>query len=273
MKWIDYREKLGIGFDDNEKFQILRNKICLFFNHMADIMPPGTYREATFIDYFIMVGELPKQRNIEGVLQSMSTAKSIAELVSKYIAFSNTAHKHLNNHDTLDIIKYFLPKELDNLNIQYKITEDTDGFFIFPQGAKELDDALVSEPLEWLSAYPNSRKTYITALKQYSEDIYIRDTADNLRKALETFLQEFLNNDKNLETNKNEICKYLGQQSIDGDIGALFQQIINSYKKINDKMAKHNDKIDKKLLEFLLYQTGVLIRMVLVVKQSEQEEN
>ena len=42
------------------------------------------------------------------------------------------------------------------------------------------------------------------------------------------------------------------------------------YKKINDKTVKHNDKLNARLLEFLLYQTGLLIRMVLRV--SEQIE-
>ena len=160
----------------------------------------------------------------------------------------------------------YLTETLDRLNISYDILEDKDGFFIFPKGAKELDDLLVSEPLEWLKKYPNTHKTYTIALKQYSEGIYIRDVADNLRKALETFLQEFLGNTKNLESNKNEICKYLGDRGVDAGIGGLFQPIINSYKNINDRIAKHNDAVDEKLLEFLLYQTGVLIRMVLSVK-------
>ena len=41
--------------------------------------------------------------------------------------------------------------------------------------------------------------------------------------------------------------------------------IMSTYKDINDKTVKHNDKIDARLLEFLLYQTGLLIRMVLRV--------
>ena len=50
--------------------------------------------------------------------------------------------------------------------------------------------------------------------------------------------------------------------------------LINAYKNVNDKIAKHNDAVDEKLLEFLLYQTGVLIRMVLSVKQAhDMEEN
>ena len=130
---------------------------------------------------------------------------------------------------------------------------------------------MVSEPLEWLKDYPVAHKTYITALKQYTEGVFIRDVADNLRKTLEAFLQEFLGNTKNLETNKNDICKYLGEQGVDAGITGLFQPLINAYKNINDRIAKHNDAVDEKLLEFLLYQTGILIRLVLTVKQSDKE--
>lgn len=158
---------------------------------------------------------------------------------------------------------------LNESHVPYEVIQDQDGYFIFPKGAKELDDALVSQPLEWLLKYPNTHKTYCIALEQYSEGIYIRDVADNLRKALEAFLQEFLGNTKNLETNKNEICRYLGEQGVDAGISGLFQPLINSYKNINDRIVKHNDAVDEKLLEFLLYQTGVLIRMVISIKESE----
>ena len=160
---------------------------------------------------------------------------------------------------------------LDKSNIQFEVFYDENSdYFIFPKGAKEFDNALVSEPLEWLSNYPKAHKTYCNALKQYSEGIYIRDVADNLRKALEEFLQEFLGNERNLESNKDEICRYLGNEGVDPGISGLYQPLINSYKNINDRIAKHNDKIDEKLLEFLLYQTGILIRMAITIKQAEK---
>lgn len=165
-----------------------------------------------------------------------------------------------------------LDNAFNESSLGYALLKDDGKYFVFPKGAKELDDALVSEPLEWLKNYPQTHKTYCIALKQYSEGIYIRDVADNLRKALETFLQEFLCNTKNLETNKNEICKYLGEQSVDAGVSGLFQPLINSYKNINDRIVKHNDAVDEKLLEFLLYQTGVLIRMVLSVKDKEENK-
>lgn len=76
-------------------------------------------------------------------------------------------------------------------HIQYEVLEDKDGYFVFPAGDPMMDENLVSNVLVWLDKYPGTKKTYVNALKQYADGIYIRDAADNLRKALETFLQEF----------------------------------------------------------------------------------
>ena len=278
MKWIDYREKLGIGFDDEDKFQMLKNKIDLYIDRLSvcmgsyEIRSKNAFDESNLYYYFDMVGEKPIYNNLNflGVKHSFNEASNPTELISKYVAFINTSKMFFKLKDLKKAVMDALTSILDELNIQIDILKDSDGVFIFPKGAKELDDALVSEPLEWLKAYPKAHKTYCIALKQYSEGEYIRDTADNLRKALEEFLKEFLGNEKNLETNKTEICKYLGNQGVDAGITGLFQPLINSYKNINDRIAKHNDKVDKKLLEFLLYQTGVLIRMVLSVQQGEE---
>lgn len=278
MKWVDYREKLGLGFNDEDKFQMLKNKINLYIDKLSnfaesyEIRSKDVFIENSLYYYFDMIGEKPiyDNLNFHGVKYSFNQAESITELISKYVAFINTSKKFFKLKEFRTAITDALTSILDDLNIQIDILKDKDGVFIFPKGAKELDDALVSEPLEWLEAYPKAHKTYCIALKQYTEGEYIRDTADNLRKALEEFLQEFLGNEKNLETNKTEICKYLGNQGVDAGITGLFQPLINSYKNINDRMVKHNDKVDKKLLEFLLYQTGVLIRMVLSVQQEEE---
>ena len=33
MKWVDYREKLGIGFNDNNKFQMLSRLLNMRFEY------------------------------------------------------------------------------------------------------------------------------------------------------------------------------------------------------------------------------------------------
>ena len=273
MKWIDYREKLGIGFNDEEKKQMFSSKIS---NRLL-----GTFQkintkkelverfERIVTDYYIEIGEaVPLHISVFHFISNISRSGTIVEMVCKYVAFLNILKKSNLEAGYLKF-RDLVEKSLLELNIAYDIYED--GIFIFPKGAKELDNALVSEPLEWLIDFPNTRKTYIIALKQYSDGIYIRDVADNLRKAFETFLQEFLKNTKNLETNKNSICKYLGEQGVDAGITGLLKPLLDSYKNINDRTAKHNDAVEQKLLEFLLYQTGVFIRMIISVSHSEEK--
>ena len=275
MKWIDYREKLGIGFNDEEKKQMFSSKIS---NRLL-----GTFQkintkkelverfERIVTDYYIEIGEaVPLHISVFHFISNISRSGTIVEMVCKYVAFLNILKKSNLEAGYLKF-RDLLEKSLLELNIAYDIYEDDDGIFIFPKGAKELDNALVSEPLEWLIDFPNTRKTYIIALKQYSDGIYIRDVADNLRKAFETFLQEFLKNTKNLETNKNSICKYLGEQGVDAGITGLLKPLLDSYKNINDRTANHNDAVEQKLLEFLLYQTGVFIRMIISVSHSEEK--
>ena len=270
MDWLDYREKLGIGFNDEEKEKYFFTKI---FNILDDIKPKMQY-EVTDEEYFNfcnMTGTSMHHGNMYGdqytyILEAIDrNSKNIKDFIAYYIAFLN-CYEDDSDELTKRFFKNLLCKSLDESHIPYELLEDNGSYFVFPKGAEEFDDALVSEPLEWLEDYPNTHKTFVIALKQYSEGVYIRDVADNLRKALETFLQEFLGNTKNLESNKNEICKYLGDKGVDAGISGLFQPLINAYKNINDRIAKHNDAVDEKLLEFLLYQTGVLIRMVLSVK-------
>ena len=278
MDWLDYREKLGIGFSDEEKGKLFIGKVQNFI-YSASRCPFEEQDEMNFCNeigcasfcnsdsVFNMLDlDTPVGLKRSWLYLEKHTDDAL-DFLAHMIALINT---YGGKKGDRDIILNTVKRALDESHISYDIFQEGKKYFIFPKGAKELDDALVSEPLEWLKDYPNAHKTYIIALKQYSEGIYIRDVADNLRKALEAFLQEFLGNSKNLETNKNEICKYLGEQGVDAGVSGLFQPLINAYKNINDRIAKHNDAVDKKLLEFVLYQTGVLIRMVLSVKQEEK---
>ena len=279
MRYADYRESLGIALSSQEKADMLCAKITMYFQDVAKILFEyyketfSQHPDLSFKKYFQIVGEIPQNGNygLPTVLESITRNKSISHIVSKYCVFINVAGFYIKNLEAVNLFKTQLCTFLDELGILYSISESVNSILVFPEGAKEFDRALVTEPMLWLSSYPHTQKTLAIALRQYEEGIYIRDVADNLRKALEQFLQEFLGNTKNLESNKSEICRYLGSAGVDGEIAGLFQPLINTYKNINDKYVKHNDLIDKRLLEFLLYQTGILIRMVLVVKQSETE--
>lgn len=274
MDWIDYREKLGIGFNDKERCAIFIENVFNFFG-LASRESKTILDTKEYFHFCMMTGSSYSQyftnADIFRLLREYSG--NFTNFLAYCVAIINSKKKNSTGDFSRKQIIKFLEKLLEDAHIPFEIFYDeNDDYFIFPKGAKEFDNALISEPLEWLSNYPRAHKTYCNALKQYSEGIYIRDVADNLRKALEEFLQEFLGNGKNLESNKDEICRYLGKQGVDSGISGLYQPLINSYKNINDRIAKHNDKIDEKLLEFLLYQTGILIRMVLTVTNAEKSD-
>lgn len=277
MDWIDYREKLGIGFNDNEKIQQFYTRLFNAVNSLAGKVM------IDFTEYFTFCNETASRldnslsadhygherfRDCMGIVRDH--AHSLEEFLSYFVWFINSLKTDKYRAWNSGNFQALLTQCLRDSHIQFDLLQEGDKCFVFPKGAVELDDALVSEPLEWLKDYPNAHKTYCIALKQYVDGIYIRDVADNLRKTLESFLQEFLGNSKNLESNKVEICRYLGQCGVDSGVTGLFQPLINAYKNINDRIAKHNDAVDEKLLEFLLYQTGVLIRMVITTTNGGQ---
>lgn len=276
MDFIDYREKLGVGFCDEEKAEYFFTKVFNLLDGMNHDYMHDQIDSSEYFDFCDSTGTPMVHggiftRGYNFILKTLHDhTSSIEDFLAYYMVFVNCQNDKPNKNWTKEKFKNVICQMLEDSHIPYEVLKDKDGYFVFPKGAKELDDALVSEPLEWLVEYPQAHKTYCIALKQYSEGIYIRDVADNLRKALEEFLQEFLGNAKNLETNKNEICKYLGGQGVDDGISGLFQPLINAYKNINDRVAKHHDAVDEKLLEFLLYQTGVLIRMVISVRKAEE---
>lgn len=268
MNWVDYREKLGIGFNDEQKFEMLQNKLDIFIARLDD------YTISEYQKYACMIGEKSLSSYArDGLRYSFSYAKSIKELISKYVAFHNTysdnlvcTQKKITRAVVLEQIKVFL----NNLNIPFEIIKDNDGIFIFPKGAQELDSALVSEPFQWLNQYPIAQKAYAKALRGYSKSNLdnASEVADNFRKALETFFQEFFNGNKTIENYKSEYGIYLKSNGIPAEISNNFETLLDSYTKFNNNYAKHHDKTTINVLEYIMYQTGNIIRLLITLKNS-----
>lgn len=272
MDYFDYRTKLGLSFSDEEKQKQFVNRIKSFLYSNADI-PFNREQEN---DFAYRIGEssiieedklselalaFDSPRGLQRVwLYLQEKQKQFPDFLAMLITMANSYSGGMSYKKT---ILNTIIKALDVSRIPYELFSDSDGVFVFPNGAKELDDALVSEPLEWLSDYPKSRTTFSRALKQYSDGVYARDVADNFRKALEEFFQEVLGNTKNLVNNKADICRYLNSHNAEPEIASMMQALLNSYDKLNNSAAKHNDKLDPRYLEFLMYQTGLIIRMII----------
>ena len=275
MKWIDYRERLGIGWDDNQKVTALQQKIGLSVETICERLEKRAkdYTDQIYLDYFFTVSENPDYKTWISVCLSVTQYASTAELVSRYIAFANSIRRRLSKRESDDAITILLTS-LTDLNIHYEYSEDDDGLFIFPKGAQELDEALVSAPLEWLKDYPKSRTAWVKALKDYTDqtDENASDIADKFRKALEQFMQEFFASGKSLENLLPDYGEYLKKQGVPAEISNDFKKLLNGYTNYMNSYAKHHDGTSRKVLEYIMYETGNVMRLLITLKQEEDSD-
>ena len=277
MNWVDYREKLGIGFNDEQKFIMLKNKITNTLPTISEY-----YSSESYTRYINMVGEessIAFTDAITGIVRSFAYCNNAKELISKYVAFFNTYNESpqftpYSYRDTSlikDRLRLILQKFLEELNIPYELFSDKDGFFIFPKGVNAFDEALVSEVLVWLKEYPLTEKAWKKTLREYSEvnQQNASDIADKMRKALETFFKEFFGNEKTLENNKAAYGSYLKSQGIPHELSNNLETLLQAYTNFMNGYAKHSDRTQAVALEYLLYQTGNIIRLLITLKKSE----
>ena len=279
MDYLDYLARLGIGFNDKEKQNIFINRIQVFLK--SNITAPFSEAQERNFCYAIGMPCLLENKPLfdfdfdntdpvgyQRTWLYLRQKSDFLDFLASLIIFANG---YCGPKSQKNKVQKFIKSALKDSHIEYDLYEDEDGVFFFPKGAEELDEALVSQPLAWLSEYPNTRKTYEIALQQYAEGKYIRDVADNLRKALEEFLKECFCLHGNFGVNIKAVFAYLGEQKIDPQLAGMIRTLLNEYEKLNNEIAKHNDKVDERYLEFLIYQTGIFLRFLIQVKKAEKE--
>ena len=272
MLWADYRERLGLGFDDQTKYVALKNMFCNFMSNIDT----KYYTPNDCCEYLTTVGEAWdsfRPYSSSQLRKSFQMAQTMKELILKYIGFYNSYKaKQYGSNDRRAYKKEiwaFLERCLEELSIPYEIVDDEDGSFLFPKGVADFDDNLVSAPLSWLKEYPLAEKAWITVLRDYSEKKNNpSQVADGFRKALETFFQEFFNSGKTLENMLSDYCDFLKNQKIPTEISDDFRKILHAYTDFNNSYAKHHDRATSNVLEYIMYATGNIMRLVITLKNS-----
>lgn len=274
MDFVNYREILGIGLNDRE----LEN---LFFNHLFNVLDGlwdmnnqisgeeyFTFCQATGhpINHGITAGQ--EWSTIMKILHSNS--KTVKEFLPYYMFFINCQADNKYKPWKKEDFKNLICTSLKESHIPYELFRENGSYFIFPKGAEELDDALVSEPLLWLKDYQNSHKAFVKALKSYSEvtEDSASDVADLFRKSLETFFQEFFETAKTLENLKSEYGTYMKSKRVPTEISNNLETLQLAYTNFINNYAKHHDKTSLNVLEYIMYQTGNIIRLLITLKQE-----
>lgn len=273
MNYLDYRKRLGIGFDNSQLASLFLKKMK---NHLEITCDDASFENLLtprmVFEYCNITGaeyeDMTTSYGLESIIEDVTYESDIREFLAKYsvLLYLLKGHQQAYQH-----FRNVLQDNLREANIQYELLNDDDGVFVFPKGAPEMDAALVSEPLSWLSAYPRAHTAYVKALKEYSEATpnNASDIADKFRKTLETFFQEFFDCDKTLENCKGIYGGYLKSQNVPSEITGNFETLLQAYTNFMNGYAKHHDKTSMNVLEYIMYQTGNIIRLLITLKQEE----
>ena len=274
MNYLDILENLGISKDNRERIEG-------FYTHIENILILCK-KEPLPVDTVFSVCQkigFPLARLIG--IRPNDIMPNEEEFLKK-ILFSSAGlivefHECLARISILLCDKYFIENELLKTEVAnaleyWKLPYVLCDNIIIPKGADELDKALVFSVAVWLNKYPVAQKSFTQALQQYYDNDPPRDIADNLRKSFEDFLKEFFGNKKNLDKNINVVGTYLKDNGINEEIRCMFTTLISHYKTLNDKTAKHHDDTNKNSIEFLLYQTGVFMRCLIIINENKTEE-
>lgn len=282
MDWLDYREKLGIGFCDDNKFKYFKTKIFNALNVVSQDPYSGCMDNEEYYAFCGMAGmpinlnydmDYHSRDRFEHCLCIIERTTTLNEFLAYYLALTNSIkrEKSSEHYWVRETFSKLLCSMLNESHIPFELLKDNGEYFVFPKGAKELDDALVSQPLEWLKNYQSAHMAWVKALKEYAtltED-NISEVADKFRKALETFMQEFFNCDKTLENCKALYGGYLKTQGVPKELVSNFETLLQMYTTFINAYAKHHDRTERKTLEYIMYQTGNVIRLLITLKQEE----
>lgn len=151
--------------------------------------------------------------------------------------------------------------ELSNINLSMAVKDDE--IIFHPKGEEKLDEVLVDEVLNFLNV--ESQKHFVDALNMYlnfSSKNAIK-SAESLRRSLEEFLRHKLNNQQGLDKNIQELGKKLKEDQRDTIVRNIIFQTFSLIDQYFNENSKHKDgDIDEAENEFLIYQTGLLMRYI-----------
>ena len=145
------------------------------------------------------------------------------------------------------------------------------GIILYPKREKNLDEELVNKTLSFLNK--ESNKHFEEALKSYQSKKSVK-SAESLRRSLEEFLRCKLENKIGLKENINTLQKKLKESNnSQSEIRNIIFQIFNYLDKYFNEHSKHGDgNINEVENEFLIYQTGLLMRYIDKVDNFQKEK-
>lgn len=267
-----FHKRWNIEVSEQDRWNDFKGRIL---NSYASILQHDfIYNDEADEEFFNLLG-IHSRYNKNDRLTLSLTGKEVEDCLSyKYLKNETDIKKILLGLEIISWMESIAPeikkrflldvKEIISItNVPIELKYSGNEFLIYPAGAKLLDEKLINDNLDWLADYPMIYELFTSSLSDLGIKGKERQVIDNLRLAVELLLKEKLSNSKSLENQKVELGKYLKAQEISSEISNLYWQVLDYYSKYQNNKVKHSDNVNPNEVEFMLYLTGTMMRLLL----------
>ena len=284
LKVQNYYKRWNIKYKDENRVTELRN--CIITSVDKILGTAFLEDDSLTRDYFRLIGQpvALSHTGFEYTISSSLKGKSFADSpvyslflsVSSFnkIVFYTQALFWLELNEN---VKQDLYKDIrDDIKwslVPIQIKKVKNNCILYPAGAELLDQGVVNDVLGWLFDYhPEVYDKFKSALEKYENHKYTRNMIYDLRLSLELLLKSVLNTKKPLEKQKKILGSYLDKKYVSKEIRNMLSQQISYYTLYQNEHVKHNDSINKKEIEFMIYLTGTFIRFILKLESNSENQ-
>ena len=251
-----------------EAFRKFKQRILNAFRHIENQLTRDSI--TTFCQYYAINeewdcrGSTRLSKNILNQVEKESNLKKLCQLIEVVLNLDFNDERSDDNPPFLEYISC-RPKiveavkqavEISDVNVA--VGQSKDRIIVYPEGEKKLDNELVNKTLSFLDQ--ESNKHFEEALKFYQKKQH-KESAERLRQSVEEFLRHKLQNTKGLPKNIEILQKTLKNNS-QSEIRNIIFQVFNGLDKYFNEHSKHGDNVKEVENEFLIYQTGLLLRYI-----------
>jgi hypothetical protein len=218
------------------------------------------------IEYFCIIVGKPQEEysNIYDTLKKETNIIQFYKLIE--IIFSLKIPNEIRygnryNHRDTYLAKVYSAFNFSDIDARFLIKDEE--VLIIPKGEKQLDDELVNKVLTFLEG--SSETHFIESLKlsQTRTQKNRVDSLEKLRRSLEEYLRNKLENRKGLKANITEVSSKLKSLKVNNGIRNMIINTIKSLDQFFNENSKHNDgEISEGENEFMIYQVALIMRYV-----------
>ncbi len=257
------RWNISVADNSTETFTKFKTRVLSTFADIENhIMTPDI---RTFCKIFGIAYDERHTRYVY-ILNAIKNTSSLTDLclmlevIFAFDIYDNSRYVVMERHNKGWYLKE--TKEIFEISgIQTRIIESASGeIFIVPSGEKKLDEELVNPVLSFLQS--GSNKHFISALQFYEQKKWV-NCAESLRRSLEEYLREKLENNIGLQANISEISKKLKNQKSPAQTRNIVATNFGHLNQFFNENSKHGDgDLEESDAEFLIYQIALLMKYI-----------